>query len=86
MQVLFYANKRECGQRQNQLGEFRSLLAETQWLLPPLRSRAVAKMANMHKDGEIQQRTEQGDDYHWNPNRVGMKSDDRCSCPRAEGK
>ena len=39
----------------------------------------------MHKDGKIQQRSEQREYDHRNPNRVGMKSNHRCSCTRAQG-
>ena len=41
-------------------------------------------MTNMHKDSEVQQRTEESDHDHWSPNRVGMKSDHRCSHTRAK--
>jgi hypothetical protein len=36
VQVFFYADENERGQRQNQLHKLAPLLTVTQWLLPPL--------------------------------------------------
>ena len=86
MQVLLYAEKNQSGHRQNHLQAFHSPLVETQWFLPPLGSGAVAKMANMHKDSQIQQGTDEGDRHHRNTNPVDMKPVHRCCCLPTQGK
>ena len=49
MQVLLYTEKNQRGHRQKHLQALHSLLVETQWFLALLGSRAIAKMANMHR-------------------------------------
>ena len=85
MDVLFDGNESQCGYRENQLSELCSLLFKAQHLPPPLRGGSIAKMTNMHKNGEIQERPDKCEYDHRNPNRIGMKPNQRGSRTRAQG-
>lgn len=74
MEIFFESDKDQSGDGENKLYAFHPQRAETGWLYTPLRSWTAAKISDLCKNNQIQQRARERDRDHGNANPVHVES------------